>query len=220
MAATAPPTLLTFESGNQYWDAIASLALARFVTGEEPFVHELKATDVRRAADVVPLGSVARQVTETYEDRLLARGIGWSAFVVRFRNGNADIAVSAVGPEELAKAVADIRARCPVEPPSPTTVPVEFWYAKSDCVKHASRRIDAPAWVDIASHYARPVRDKLDRLVGMPGPHGGGRLCCGTVPRGRARRRPCGPCPGRGRRGAGRCSWSSPSASSATAPTS
>ena len=176
MAATAPPTLLTFESGNQYWDAIASLALARFVTGEEPFVHELKATGVRRAADVVPLGSVARQVTETYEDRLLARGIGWSALVVRFRNGHVDIAVSAVGPDELAKAVADIRARCPVEPPSPTTVPVEFWYAKQDCVKHASRRIDAPAWVDIAAHYARPVRDKLGRLVEMAGPVGGGRL--------------------------------------------
>jgi hypothetical protein len=176
MGSAGVSTRLTFESANAHWDAIASLALARFLTGEEPFVEEFRAVDVLRAVDPLPAGSVVRRVTDADTDRALAQGAGWSAFVIRSRNGTADISVSAKGEEELAKAVADIRARCPVQEPAPNSIAVEFWYSEPGCRRHVKRRIDAPRWPDIAAHYAVPVRAKLTRLVGMPPPGAGGRL--------------------------------------------
>jgi len=167
---------LTFESANAHWDAIVSLALARFVTGEEPFVDELRAGDVVRATDLVPVGTVVRRVTEVDSDRVLARGAGWSALVQRYRNGAADVSVSAVGEEELAKAVADIRARCPVPEPRPGSVPVEFWYADDNRRRHVERRIDAPRWDDVAGHYPAAVRAKVAHLAALSAPDSGGRL--------------------------------------------
>lgn len=176
MGTTEAQLRLTFESMNTFWDAMGSLALARFVTGDEPFAHEFHAERVLRATDLVPLDSVVRRVSDRDVDRLLARGPAWSAYVVRHRNGGAEISVSATSEEALAKAVADIRARCPMEEPRAGRVPMEFWYAAGHCHKHVLRLIDAPVWDNVAGHYAAPVRARLDRLVAMPVPTAGGRL--------------------------------------------
>jgi len=176
MGSTELPMSLVFEANNTYWDAITSLALARFVTGQEPYVEEVTAVGVARAGDLVPIGSVVRQVTEGDVERILARGLDWSALVVRYRNGSAEALVSAVGPDELAKAVADIRARCPLPEPGPDTIPVEFWYADGDCRRSLKRRIEAPRWDDIATHYTAPVREKVARLAATGDPDDGGRL--------------------------------------------
>ncbi len=132
MGSTELPMRLHFERGDEYGDAIASLALARFVTGDEPFAQELSASGVSLAIDLVPLGSIVRQVTEEHAERVLARGYGWSVLVQRYRNGNADIGVSAVDVEVLAKTAADVRSRCPVPEPSPPGIEVEFWYAEPE----------------------------------------------------------------------------------------
>ena len=126
MGSPELPSSVVLQTMNTHWDAIASLALARFVDGEEPFVREFRAAEVGRAPDVLPVGSVVRRVTDDDTDRALARGAGWSAYVVRYRNGSADVSVSAAGEEELAKAVADVRSRCPVQEHGPESVPVEF----------------------------------------------------------------------------------------------
>ncbi len=177
MGSAEPLMRLSFDANNTHWDAIASLALSRFLSGEEPFVEEFRVADVLRATDPLPVGSVLRRVTDQDTDRALARGPGWSAFVTRYRNGGADVSVSAAGEEELAKAVAEIRARCPVEEPAPNSVPVEFWFAEQNCrPKHVKRRIDGPLWPEIAGNYPAAVREKVDRLAGMSTPAGGGRL--------------------------------------------
>lgn len=67
---------LTFESMNTLWDAMASMALARFVTGEEPYARELAAARVMPATDLVPVDSVVRRVSHGEVDRVLARGPG------------------------------------------------------------------------------------------------------------------------------------------------
>ncbi|MDQ6726657.1 MAG: DUF5925 domain-containing protein [Actinomycetota bacterium] len=175
MGSTELPLRLTFNAGD-YEDVLASLARAPFVSGEEPFVEELTAAGVARASDLVPIGSVVRQVTDPYVDRILARGQGWSALVDRHRNGNVEVSVSAVGPDELAKAVADIRARCPVVEKAPDSLAVEFWYAAAACHRNVERRIDAPVWADISANYAGPVRAKVARLAAMDAPTAGGRL--------------------------------------------
>jgi hypothetical protein len=166
---------LTFAAGTQHGDAIVSLALARFVTGEESFAQELGAEGVTRAADLVPLGSVVRRVTEPYLERVLAQGEGWSVLVERYRNGHADIAVSAVDAEQLAKAVADVQARCPVVEPAPDALEVEFWY-RDNCLRNVRRRLDAAPWDDISAHYAAATRAKVEALSAMGPPDAGGRL--------------------------------------------
>jgi len=177
MGSAELPSRLTFSQGAVFGDAIVSLALSRFVTGEEPFVAELTAEGVARATDLVPLGSIVRQVTdEQYVERVLAQGQGWSVLVERYRNGRAEVAVSGADTETLAKAVADVRARCPVVEPEPDAIHIEFWYADTHGPRSVRRDLDAPLWEDIAAHYAAGARSKVAELVAMEPPDAGGRL--------------------------------------------
>ncbi|MGH9278541.1 MAG: DUF5925 domain-containing protein [Acidimicrobiales bacterium] len=169
---------LTFESANEPWDAIASLALARFLGGTEPLVHTFGLTGVTRAADLVPLDAVRRHVTDAGDDseRLVARGAGWTALVERMRNGRAQVTVAAVDPEQLAKAVTDIRARGPEDVPPPDTLEIDFWFADRGCTRSVTRRIDAPAWDEIRHHYPAVARRQVETLVAMRRPASTGRL--------------------------------------------
>ncbi|MGI8809497.1 MAG: DUF5925 domain-containing protein [Acidimicrobiales bacterium] len=176
MGSTALPMRLSFDCDDDYGDALSALALARFVTGEEPYVEDLNATGVARAADLVPLDSVVRQVTGVHVDRLLAQGEGWSVVVQRYRNGQADVSVSAVSTETLAKAVADVRARCPVVEPAPESIHVEFWYADNNCRRSVRRRLDAAPWNEIAHQYAAGASAKVGELAVMGPPGATGRL--------------------------------------------
>ena len=176
MGSTELPLRASFSGGDDHSDAITALALARFLTGDHPFVEEFSASTVLRASDLVPIGSIVRRVGGDGWERILAEGDGWSVFVRRYRNGDAEIAVSAVSSEVLAKAVAEVRARCPVPEPAPDDIKVEFWYADTNCKRSVRRRLDAPAWEDIAGHYAGSAGAKVSELAAMEPPAGGGRL--------------------------------------------
>ncbi|MDQ4089305.1 MAG: ATP-binding protein [Actinomycetota bacterium] len=175
MGPTELPLRASFGGGDDHSDAITALALAPFLTGDQPFAEELSAPGVKRAADLVP-GSVVRRVGGDRWERILAEGDGWSVFVKRYRNGEAEISVTASGPELLAKTAADVRARCPVVEPAPEDIQVEFWYADTNCRKSVRRRLDAPTWDAIAGHYAGPARAKVGKLVTVEPPIRAGRL--------------------------------------------
>ena len=176
MGSTELPLRLTLDSGDDYGDVIVPLAYTRFVTGEEPFAEDISVSGVARAADIVPLGTVVRQLTEIHMERVLAQADGWTVLVKRFRNGRADVTVSATTSELLAKIVAEVRARCPVVEPQPEAIHVEFWYADGNCQRSIRRELDAPAWGSVAAHYASGARAKVGALAGMGPPAGGGRL--------------------------------------------
>jgi hypothetical protein len=176
MGSIELPLRLVIESDDEYGDVITSLALARFVTGAEPSAQELAIDGLGRAADLVPLGTVVRQITEPYMDKVLAQGDGWTVLVQRYRNGHADVSVSAADGERLAKVVADVLARCPVVEPLPDALQVEFWYGDRNCQRSVRRQLDAPRWDEIAGNYAAPARAKVAELVAMGRPAGSGRL--------------------------------------------
>ena len=176
MGSTELPLRLVVESDDEYGDVIKSLALARFVTGAEPCAQELAVDGLARAADLVPLGTVVRQITEPYVDRVLAQGDGWTVLVQRYRNGHAEVSVTATDGERLAKVVADVLARCPVVEPVPDALQVEFWYGDCNCQRSVRRQLDGPRWDEIAANYAAPARAKVAELVAMGRPAGTGRL--------------------------------------------
>ena len=176
MGSTELPLRASFTGSDDHSDAITALALARFLTGDQPFVEEFNASTVLRASDLVPIGSIVRRVGGDGWERILADGDGWSAFVKRYRNGDAEIAVSAITSEALAKAVAEVRARCPVAEPAPDDIKVEFWYADANCKRSVRRRLDAPEWPEIVDHYSGSARAKVAELAAMGPPAGGGRL--------------------------------------------
>ena len=170
------PLRLSLGSGDDYGDVLVPLGFARFVTGEEPFAEEISARGVARAADLVPLGTVVRRLTEVHLESVLAQVDGWTVMIKRYRNGQADVSISAASSELLAKVVADVRARCPVIEPQPDALHVEFWYADGNCQRSLRRELDAPAWDSVAAHYPAGVRAKVSALAGMGPPAGGGRL--------------------------------------------
>ena len=176
MGSSELPLRASFGGGDDHSDAITALALSRFLTGDQPFVEELTTRAVRRASDLVPIDSIVRHVAGDGWERVLAEGDGWSAFVKRWRNGNADVSVSAANPEALAKAVAEVRVRCPVVEPKPDDIEVEFWFADANCRRSVRRPLDAPAWGEITHHYAASPRAKVGELAAMGPPSGTGRL--------------------------------------------
>jgi hypothetical protein len=176
MGSAELPMRLVFGRGDEFGDVITSLGSARFVTGDEPYAQEFSAEGVSRAADLVPIGTVVRHVTETHAERVLAQAEGWTVLVQRFRNGRADVAVSAAGAELLAKTVADVVARCPVVEPKPDAIEVDFWYGDRNGPRFVSRRLDAPTWPEISAHYAAPARDAVNALVAGTPREDGGRL--------------------------------------------
>ena len=167
---------LTINENTDFDEALSALALARFLDGSQPYVECFDVDEVARAADLVPLGSITRQVTGDKWQRVLAGGEGWTVLVERWTSARASVRVAAVDTELLAKVVADVRSRAPVVEPRPETVAVEFWYQGRCEPRTVRRRLDVPAWASIAPHYTAEVRRRLDGLMTMPPPAAGGRL--------------------------------------------
>ncbi|HVF13933.1 MAG TPA: DUF5925 domain-containing protein, partial [Acidimicrobiales bacterium] len=96
---------LSFDQHTDFDDALTALALARFLDGSQPYVacFDLERTD--RALDLVPVGSVVRQVTGEKWQRVLAGGDGWTVLVERWTSARASLRVAAADPELLEKVV-------------------------------------------------------------------------------------------------------------------
>ena len=166
---------LTFEDDTDFDEALTALALARFIDGSQPYVACFDIEGVG-AADLVPVGSVQRQVTGEKWRRTLAGGDGWTILVERWTSGNASLRVAAADPELLDKMVAEVRSRAPVVEPRSESVQVEFWYQSRCNPRTVRRRLDVPTWESIASHYTADVRRRLDTLMTMTAPAPGGGL--------------------------------------------
>ncbi len=176
MGTSEAQVRLTFDHYTDFDDALTALALARFLDGSQPFVQSFVVDGVSHATDLVPIGSVRRQVTGEKWQRVLAGGEGWTVLVERGTSAQASLRVVAADPELLEKMVADVRSRAPVVEPRPQSIPVEFWYQGRCNPTTVRRRLDAPTWESIASHYTAGVRSRLDGLMTMSPPAAGGRL--------------------------------------------
>lgn len=157
-------------------DALRSLVLSRFRSGDEPHGCEFDVQGVADAAALVPFDSVERSARSDSVQRVLARVDECSVVIERYANGLASVFVSGPTPEAVLKVEAVVRANAPVPPPSTSTVLVEFWCGTPQGVRKVPRRIEAPSWEEVERNYPAPVAGSLERLMGLRRPSGHGRL--------------------------------------------
>jgi hypothetical protein len=93
-------------------------------------------------------------------------------------NGTVQLRVAGRSVDDLAAVRAWIRERYPVvQPDEEQRIWITFWSQSPHGVRELSRKIDVPAWDEVAANYPPAVRDRLDGLGGGEFKPGlGGRL--------------------------------------------
>jgi hypothetical protein len=85
--------------------------------------------------------------------------------------------VSAESPEAAEAGLAELRKLVPASAPiDDGTVPVTFWSYGPHGPESVRRRLDAPAWADIALNYPEATRAQLERMMDGFRPGRGGQL--------------------------------------------
>jgi hypothetical protein len=149
-------------------DMLDALALAPFVTGQQPFARTARLGEVRPGSSLLPPGAtVLRQAVEPDRESCLAAGDGWMIRVVRWHGGGAEVSVTAVA-EDVARTVLALATRdAAVERRADdTAVSVGFWYRSPRRGPYrAGRRMSAAPWAAIRANYAPAAAAALDELM-------------------------------------------------------
>jgi hypothetical protein len=146
-------------------DVVDALALWPFASGEQPWARSARLNRVRPDAPLRPPG--ARVLRTAVADGLtshLSVGDGWTVHVSRWKDGSADVSVTAVR-ADLAATVLEQSIRNAVEPAPPEDEAVEigFWYRY--CGHRRARSIAVEPWPAIRRNYATAVGAALDALM-------------------------------------------------------
>jgi hypothetical protein len=178
-AVKLSPAVLNVDDSDSPADVIDLLFLDAFAGGAQP--HAYSKDLPRPRADAALRPASARLIRAAVEDdgrRVhLYGGDGWTLRASRWRNGHADVTVTAVSAElaqsVLAEATAD--ASLP-EPPADTAVRVGFWHAPGRGYVRRERFITTAEWSGIRRNYAPAAAGALDRLMGLTAAGVRGRL--------------------------------------------
>lgn len=106
--------------------------------------------------------------------RLLRFASGALAFV-QIVNGSADVDIAAASGDDLERALSSIADALQPIQEAPNEVPITFWASDSRGPISAHRRIEGPAWDEIAANHAEQTGVELTNLMSARGP-GTGRL--------------------------------------------
>jgi hypothetical protein len=151
-------------------DMLDALALAPFVTGQQPYASTARLGEVRPGTTLLPPGAtVLRRAAEPDRESYLAAGDGWTIRVVRWHGGGAEVSVTAVA-EDVARTVLALATRdAAVERHTDdTVVSMGFWYRSPRRGPHrAARRMSAAPWAAIRANYAPATAAALDELMAV-----------------------------------------------------
>jgi hypothetical protein len=171
--------VLNLDESSTPADVIDVLILDAFSAGTQPYAYSADVPRLRKEAPLHPAGARLLRAAVDPESRQvhLYGGEGWTLRVTRWRNGGADLTVTAVT-EELARLVLDEAARdasLPAPPPD-ESVPVGFWHASKNGYQRRKRPITTAPWESIRSNYAGDAAAALDRLMALTADDVRGRL--------------------------------------------
>ena len=158
-----------------FWDALDTLALARFCDGLEPFVVESTLKGVATIAEVSPSTTPTYSLRNDYLEKWLVLGEGWTFFATRRRDQEVAVSISAATPELRDQLIASVRAKVTPFLVDKDSIPVSFWFFERSA-RITTKRVAAPSWTEIARNYSDTIRDHVASTIELCRPVGSGRL--------------------------------------------
>lgn len=164
-----PPFVVALDDCDDLGDVIDLLGFAEFVAGAQPFARNSRLTRVRADASLLPPGTGAARVAEFDGRRaVLGVGDGWTVSAVRWRDGTADVTVTASTPD-LVRQIFDAATEGAVDPASldDNLAPVGFWHLVEEHPRRAEREVAIEPWATIRRNYSVAAGTALDRVMAM-----------------------------------------------------
>lgn len=172
------PMNLSVDDEDSAIDVIDALALSPFVNGSQPWSRLARLERVRPEATLQPEhGRVMRHACDVDgTDSRLVGGEGWTLRVVRYRNRDALVSVTATS-EELAQSVLKEATEGAEEPKVDNGhVELGFWWRTQERARRSEKSVPAPAWAEISRNYASRVQEPLTRLMTLTPQQVSGRI--------------------------------------------
>jgi hypothetical protein len=164
------PTNLTIDDTDTPRDIVDALILGAFASGDQPYAHTVRLSRVRKEAQLLPEdGHILRVATDDGMRSHLASGVGWTLRAAKWRNGTAEVTVTAIS-DELAQRVADDATRDARDekPESSGAVSMGFWHHSARRgAQRNTRTINTPPWAEIRRNYSTDVVCAVDRLMAI-----------------------------------------------------
>jgi hypothetical protein len=173
------PSVINVDDSDTPADVIDALALAPFTSGTEPHAAAARLDEVLPEATLLPPdATVLRTSSSPNCDAVLAAGSGWTIRATRWKNGGAEVSVTAVT-AELASEVLElaVKGAAPQRRATEEAVRVGFWHrSPRQGPVRIARPLEAPSWADIKANYPARVRPALQGLMAMTADDVDGRL--------------------------------------------
>jgi len=164
-----PPFVVALDDTDSVDDLVDAMALRAFAAGTQPWARTRQLNRVRPDAPLMPAGgTVVRSATAPARTAWLAAGGGWTLHVSRWRDGSANITVTAAT-DELARAVLEEASRGAEAPPEPDDerVTIGFWHATNRGAVRRARTITIEPWPRTRRNYSARAATALDQLMTM-----------------------------------------------------
>jgi hypothetical protein len=160
-------------------DVLDVLALAAFVSGQQPHARTKRLANLRRDATLLPEGAtVLREAVDDQDRSTLVAGDGWTLRATRWhhsRNGSVTVtAIDADLADRILQSAVDGAEEA--EPPADDSVSIGFWHFSQHGPRRKARQITAQPWDEIRGNYAAKTAEALDRLMATSSDRVSGRL--------------------------------------------
>jgi hypothetical protein len=173
------PSVINLDDSDTPADVIDALALAPFTSGAEPHAVAARLDEVLPEATLLPPdATVLRTSSNPNCDAILAAGSGWTIRATRWKNGGAEVSVTALTPELAGEVLAlAVNGAAPERHARRDAVRMGFWHRspRRGPVRIA-RPVEAQSWAGIQANYPARVRPALAGLMAMTAGDIDGRL--------------------------------------------
>jgi hypothetical protein len=168
-AGSALQFVLQFDDTDTPSDVVDALSLSAFINGGQPWARTTQIDRVKAEATLLPEGArLLRSAARDHMTVRLACGDGWTLRVITWKEGGAELTVTAVTDQLAETVLADAVRDAAEPPPEDDSVTMGFWYySPRRGVSRISREISASTWADIRTNYAGATASKLDDLMAL-----------------------------------------------------
>lgn len=168
--ASLLPTAVYIDDADTPTDIVDALILPAFADGRQPFARTARLHEVRPGASLTPPGArILRVAADSGREARLAAGDGWTLRAVQWRNGTAEVTVTAIT-DDMAESVLEgvVAGAAAERSASIGRVPIGFWHRserRGPC--RFARTVSAEPWARIRGNYASATAAAMDQLMAL-----------------------------------------------------